>query len=184
MTKDWRNYSRVAFDAMKANRDNWATGNHDIQRAVTKIYYDLVFSSGYNRTGLISDAAFDRKMDKLKVVDDHVFSPQFVGRMMMDMGDVYLNDYDQFEQVFGLCRTVITVTSEENSALRQLTSNVNGEFIVLVPTIHKYSSLKIKLRQKTGSKWSTAKPVFESVQSLLNVPDRLTSYETQFIPVS
>ena len=48
--KDFKPYSQVCFDALRANVDNWSDpANH---QPITRIFYDLVFCSGYNHTGI------------------------------------------------------------------------------------------------------------------------------------
>tara|TARA_Y100000768_G_C23924855_1_gene656946 strand:- start:375 stop:926 length:552 start_codon:yes stop_codon:yes gene_type:complete len=181
--KDWKTYCKAAFNGMRANRDLWKEGGKDVQRSITHAgFYCQVFCSGYNRTGLISEAAYERKMKGQKVVEDHVLSPQFIGRMIMEAGDYYLENYDRFEELFSLCRQTIVVTQEENDNLSFLTKNVNGEIIILVPTIRKYQSLKINLRKKVSRNWFDAIPTTDTFENLLTIPEALTVYETNFIP--
>ena len=64
--KDFKPYSRVCFDALRANVDNWNDpANH---RPITRIFYDLVFCSGLNHTGLISEEALNNPTQR---TDDH-----------------------------------------------------------------------------------------------------------------
>ena len=180
--KDWTQYSRVAFEALKANQQLWATGDQDAQRAVTKIYYDLVFSSGYNRTGLISEAAVTAKLNGKKVTEDHFLSPQFLARLIMDTPDPFLTNYKAFEKLFAQARQVIVVTPAENKALSQLTTNLNGQFIVHIPTVHKYQHLNMNLMSRQGRGWSNLTPVTGEFTTLVDFPQALTTYEEQFIP--
>ena len=58
-------------------------------RIITRQYYEGVFSCNYGDTGLISEDALNNSSER---ADDHCFSPQFVGRFIMDNADVYLTD--------------------------------------------------------------------------------------------
>ena len=184
--KDWTKYATVAFEAMKANITLWATGDPDTQRAVTKIYYDLVFSSGYQKTGLVSEGAVAlHKAGKGKQNDDdHILSPQFVARMIMDEPQVWLTDLKKFTQLFGVCRQTILVTSTENHQLRQLTKNDRNTYTVAVPTDKKYAFLNINLMFKVDRKMNSAIQVNQShIDAILQFPQELLNYESQFVTV-
>ena len=181
--KDWRNYSKVAFEAMKGSRSLWRV-NPDTTRAITKIFYDLVFSSGNNNTGLVSENAFNNHINgnQKDNDDDHILSPQFVARMIMDEADLYLENYDAFERIFNLCRQTIKVTSKENHELRQLTTNDRQEYKIEVPTVNKYWHLGITLMQKQSNRISSCQIISRKViDSIINIPECLTNYESQFI---
>lgn len=168
-TDRWKNYATVAYDAMVANVENWK--NPENKRAITRIYYDLVFCSGHpNDSGLISADAMIAKIQKKKITKDHCYSPQFIARMIMDNADYFLSSREVFMQTyFDSCRT-ITVTPEENTELRKLTKNTADGFVILVPTTHKYSHLNIELLNKKTQ-----------VPNILEVPDILVEYEKQYI---
>jgi hypothetical protein len=77
------------------------------------------------------------------------------------------------------CST-ITVTKKENTLLSQLTENDGYTYKVHVPTHLKYNHLGIKLYNRVGAKWK------ESVQmdsNIIDVPEELLEYETQFLVV-
>ena len=109
--KDWKQYSKATFDMMNAVRGNWGD-NNDYDDAILRAFYMTVFSSGYDKTDYISLEATTNLIEGSgnKNTDDHYLSPQFIGRMIMDMSDKYLNDYSLFEKLFGMCRNTITVT--------------------------------------------------------------------------
>lgn len=172
--KDWTVYCRIAYNALRANIDDWS--DPDSFRPITRIYYDLVFCSGYNRTGLISEAAMN---DSNSRTDDHCLSPQFIARMIMDNPDLYLSDYTVFENLFNLARTTICVTKSENKQLSLLTSNDGAEYKVYVPTNLKYKHLGIKLYEKVGQYYQNAVEYDGDVGDL--APQDLLNYEEQFL---
>lgn len=182
--KDWRNYSKVAFTSMEPLVSLWKTGCPDTVRAITKIYYELVFSSGNNTTGLVSEEAFQNHISGKKTDndDDHILSPQFVARMIMDEADYYFSNYEAFEKVFNLCRQTIKVTSKENHELRQLTTNDRSVYQIKIPTVGKYHYLGINLMLKKGRKIDTC--VFiskDQSDKIIDIPECLTKYESQFV---
>tara|TARA_B100002019_G_scaffold276707_1_gene275767 strand:+ start:53 stop:586 length:534 start_codon:yes stop_codon:yes gene_type:complete len=167
-------YCRVAFNALNSNIDCW--GDPDFFRPITRIFYEQVFSSGYNRTGLISEDAKDNSKQR---THDHCLSPQFICRMIMDNSDIYLSDYDIFESLFHLARTTICVTKDENTQLSLLTENDGINYRVYVPTNLKYQHLGIKLYKKFGASWKNAVKYDENVGDL--VPQDLLKYEKKFL---
>ena len=172
--KDWRVYCRTAFNALRANAELW--NDPDYFRPITRIYYDLVFCSGYNHTGLISEAALN---DSNERTNDHCLSPQFIARMIMDNPDLYLSDYTVFENLFNLARTTVCVTKSENKQLSLLTDNDGVDYKVYVPTNNKYGHLGIKLYEKVGQQWKNAVEYDGNVGDL--APQDLLNYEEQFL---
>ena len=172
--KDFKPYSQVCFDALRANVDNWSDpANH---RPITRIFYDLVFCSGYNHTGLISEEALNNPTQR---TDDHCLSPQFICRMIMDNPDKYLGDYDTFEMLFFLSRTTIKVAKEENDKLSALTDNKGDTYKVFVPTNLKYKHLGIKLYEKKGHRWTSAVECDDN--EITQAPSDLLEYERNFL---
>ena len=90
MKKDWKVYAEKTFNNLKANSHKWRSSpNWD--RAITRDYYIGVFDCGNpNPTGLISENAFNNKLNKIKTVPDHCLSPQFIGRMIMDLSLIHI----------------------------------------------------------------------------------------------
>lgn len=172
--KDFKPYSRVCFDALRANVDNWNDPAN--RRSITRIFYDLVFCSGYNHTGLISEEALNNPTQR---TDDHCLSPQFIGRMIMSHPDKYLTDYDTFEMLFFLARTTIKVTKKENKKLSDLTDNKGGTYKVFVPTNLKYKHLGIKLYEKRGHRWKSAVECDDN--EITQAPSDLLEYERNFL---
>ena len=120
--KDWKAYCETSFHSLKANFHNW--GKPEFYRPITRIYYINVFDSGLcNFTGMISENALQNKLNDGKVVHDHCLSPQFIGRMILDNHEIYLEDYDKFQELFWISCSTVIVTAEENTALSDLTLN-------------------------------------------------------------
>lgn len=177
--KNWESYCETAFNSMKANIHNW--GKPDFERSLTRIFYINVFDSGFfNCTKIISENALHNKLSGKKTVHDHYHSPQFVGRMIYDNPDKYLEDFEVFRNIFFECTKTIVVTSEENFKLSALTSNDGKNYAVKVPTHLKYDHLDIKLfkkRENQKSWWY----VDQLDTSIIEVPKELTEYEKAFL---
>lgn len=142
--KNPEKYCRVAWNCLTANKDSW--GDPESFRPITRIMYDQVFCSGYDRTlGLVSKRALE--LPKSKRCSDHYLSPQFIGRMVMDNQERFLNCYENFRKIFYLSRRIIDVTKPENTALSVLTHNAGGAdgYSIYEPTDKKYDRLGIKL---------------------------------------
>lgn len=173
-SKNWKAYCQTTFNSLRANVENW--GDPDYFRPITRLYYIGVFDCGTsNHLGLISHDALNNPKERTK---DHCLSPQFIGRMIMDNPEKYLEDYDIFESLFWLSCSLITVTKDENRRLSMLTENDGNEYKVLVPTNLKYRHLGIKLYSKTGTTWRN---VVECESNIIDAPKDLLEYEKLFI---
>lgn len=156
----WKSYAIPTYHALIANGDNW-DNNPDMRGPITRIYYDLVWCCNTtNRSGLISTNA----LKEGKKTADHIYSPQFVARMIMDNRDYFLRDLDTFMETFyESCKTII-VTPQENMKLRNLTLSV--------PMREKYKAAGIKLVDKdTGKK----------VSNILEVPKKWERLEKKYL---
>ena len=171
--KNWKKYCKVAYNSLRANVELW--GDPDYFRPITRTFYESVFSSGYDHNGFISE---DALINPEQRTQDHCLSPQFIGRMIMDNAEIYLNDYTLFENLFWIARTTIVVTKEENKKLSMLTDNRGIDYKVYVPTDQKYKHLGIKLYHRKGREWKTSVP-FES--NIIPTPTDLLSYEQNFL---
>jgi hypothetical protein len=176
ISKNPEKYCRVAYKSLYANRDEW--GTPDAHRPITRIMYDQVFSSGCDKTlGLISERA--AALPKSKRCDDHYLSPQFVGRMVMDNQERFLNNYESFKEVFYLARRTIAVTKPENNALSEFTNNRSGIYRVYIPTDKKYEALGINLLTEDDSGTLRVCPSSTAYQhSIIN---KLLEYERDFL---
>lgn len=175
MKSHWRNHCKATFNALRANVDNWKDPSYF--RAITRIYYIGVFDcKQVNHLGLISESA--RSNADIRT-QDHCMSPQFVGRMIMDKHEIYLTDYELFENLFWLSCSVITVTKKENTRLSRLTSNNGTDYKVYVPTNLKYKHLGIQLYKKTESRlW---KDSVKYDNNIIPAPTDLLEYEKSFL---
>jgi len=171
-------YCQATFNALKSNLELWDPTDEDIVRVVTRFYYEGIFSCQYGDTGLISEEA--SKAVSTDRTDDHCWSPQFVGRYVMDNAHIYLEDYDEFRNLFQSACTKIKVLKSENRKLSQLTSNKQGEsYKVFVPTDKKYQHLGINLFKRPDGKvrWDSAQPTDETIK----YHKGLLEYEKQFV---
>ncbi len=180
MKRNWQIFCEKTYNNMRANVHKW-NESPEWNIALARDFYLGVFDSGNpNPTGLISENAYVNKMNKGKTTHDHCLSPQFVGRMILDNQDTYLNDYEKFKSAFWYsCRTII-VTSKENESLSFLTQNNDDGYKVLVATNMKYNHLDIKLYERESGKkeWKYARPINNNV---LDVPEELLEYEKRFL---
>ena len=96
----------------------------------------------------------------------------------MDNPEIYLSDYDIFENLFDLARTTICVTKKQNKQLSLLTDNDGTDYKVYVPTDRKYKHLNIKLYKKVGSRWDNA---VKCDDDLILAPKDLLNYEANFL---
>ena len=175
-SKKWKAYCKTAFNSMKSNVDNW--GDPDFFRPITRTFYINVFDcAGVNHTGLISENALKNPSSR---TNDHCLSPQFIGRMIMDSPEVYLEDYHLFENLFWKACSTITVTKEENTSLSKLTKNDGIIYEVSIPTNLKYSHLGINLFQRpvNSNKWKDA---IKYPAHFIDTPTDLLNYEKKFL---
>ena len=175
----WQEYCETAFNGLRANVHNW--GKPEFSRPITRIYYIGVFDCGTpNHTGFISEAAYHNKLVRGKTVHDHYLSPQFVGRMILDNPDTYLQDFEVFRDIFWKSCATVVVTAGENIRLSSLTTNDGNDYKVSVPTDEKYASLGISLyrRPDGDTRWKNAQPVIENG---LYFPEHLIQYEKEFL---
>ena len=91
---------------------NWGKSK-EWDRAITRDFYLGVFDSGNpNFSGLISENALNNKLNKKKTTNDHCYSPQQVGRQVMDQQDIFLENYTKFKNLFFYCTRQIVVTQK------------------------------------------------------------------------
>ena len=138
-----------------------------------------MFGAGTNPTGFISESALQNKLNKEKTCQDHYLSPQFMGRMILDNQEKYLCDLETYTKMFTIACSTVEVTVEENSILRQYTSNKDNDYKVYVPTDQKYEKAGIKLYKRPECKklWKYAQLTEEN----LLFPEDLLEYEKQFL---
>lgn len=172
--KNWEAYCQTSFNNMRSNIENW--GKPDYFRPITRTFYINVFDcASVNHLGLISEQAL---LNPTERTHDHCLSPQFIGRMVMDNPEIYLNDYDNFKRIFWLGCSTITVTKKENTALSLLTDNDGYDYKVYVPTNLKYNHLNINLFTRVGSLWKNSVP---AESNIIDTPQELLEYEKNFL---
>jgi hypothetical protein len=178
-------YCKIAFNHLKADVDEWFAYRNckDTVRAVTHSFYNTVHSLSIP-SGLISIEAVEKKKlePEWALCKDHCYSPQFIGRMIMDNSDKYLNDYDLYKKMFIMACTTIIITPEQNRSLSFLTSNRDNDFKIYAHTDKKYQHLNIQLVKKMdGTRWyeKDAQPASNYIET----PKELLEYETQFLVV-
>lgn len=175
-------YCRIAFKSLLANLNEWKeTSDKDFKRGVTRIYYDLVHSLSIP-SGFITAKALEKKKQhpRWNVCKDHCYTPQFIGRMMMDNSHIYLQDFSKFRELFYVACTTIEILSEENRDLSLLTVNNKKNFTVSVPMNERYKHLGIELvERKTGRRWYNKDTV--PVSNIIQTPQEILDYEKQFL---
>ena len=84
-----------------------------------------------------------------------------------------------YTKIFTIACSTVEVTVEENSILRQYTSNTDNNYKVYVPTDEKYERAGIKLCKRPEGKtyWKYAQPT----QEKLEFPADLIVYEKQYL---
>ena len=102
--KTWK----TAFKVMFALLEDWKNNDPDLcRRLPTRIFYEAV---GNAKTGYTSKAAADNLSES---TDDHFAMPQWLGRFVMDNGDVYLTDFQKFKKT-NLIRKVMLLNFLQN----------------------------------------------------------------------
>lgn len=179
-SKDWTIYCEKTYRNLQANAISWGT-SAEWDRAITRDFYLGVFDSGNpNPTGYISEEALNNKLSGKKTVQDHCYSPQFIGRMVMDNQEIYLSHYEKFKSVFWYACSTILVTQKENENLSDLTINDENGYRVLVPTDKKYNHLGINLYKRFPGKTRWKYSIPEDT-NILDVPEELLQYEKQYL---
>ena len=157
----------------------WTHLDDEWKMIITRLYYHMVQDCGNpNPSGYISEKAYLNKINGRKTVEDHCFSPQFIGRIIMDNWHVY-QDYEKFEKVFFYSTQTIIVTQKENDDLSDFTQHDADGIRILVSTDQKYHKLGIELYKRYGVKsWKDASPTY---QDSFPVPEELLEYEKQYL---
>lgn len=161
----------TAFVAMKALLDAWKENAEWLDRRLpTRIFYEAV---GNTITGYVSKGALDNPQS---TTQDHFAMPQWIGRFLMDEGDVYLNDFDKFKEIASFASQTIKVTKTENKQLSLQTSEISkidGVEIFIETSIQdKYEQAGIMLFHKKYGYLDDFP---------LDIPSEILEYEAQFL---
>ncbi len=175
---------KKCFNNLNANLHEWGNGDHVWDRSITRDYYQPVFDCGNPfPTNLISKDALAAWYNREETCTDHCFSPQFMGRYVMDNAEPYLKDYEgKFKPLFRIALTTIQVTARENTLLRTLTKHRNGIFKIKEPSHMKYNHLGIQLYKKEDKEgWDKARPTSNILNELIHLPEEFIEYEKKFL---
>jgi hypothetical protein len=133
-------YARTAQAALLAIHTSGMWRNSRFSETICpapRMYYDLVHQSNGIRTGLTS-----RPNTNLgDLTSDHFLSPQTVAEFILD-NLKYMENFDLFLKLFECCCSTIAITSDENTALRDLKHTT--------PTMYKYKEMGISLYNEKG----------------------------------
>jgi hypothetical protein len=108
--------------------------------------------------------------------DDHFAVPQWIGRFIMDNGDVYLSDFEKFKKIYIFASQTIKVTKEENIKLSSQTS-----IIAEIDGIKTFIEISIKDKyHKAGILlWSDKEGYVDKFP--IDIPQEILDYEEQFL---
>tara|TARA_B100000575_G_C22979044_1_gene564993 strand:+ start:258 stop:890 length:633 start_codon:yes stop_codon:yes gene_type:complete len=174
---------------------NW--NEPDSKRLLTKVKYDNVFHATNHHTGFITQGAIDArikydlnpKFDKdgkkksYQPCYDHVTTPQFVSRYLVDcrreIFDYSEKGWNEYLYWFEFATSVIETTNPENTAVRKFTKFRKGKYEIYESSDKKYSRAGLVLCERPDGvkEWSKAVPtdkVFTFNQDFLD-------YEKQFL---
>lgn len=162
------------FDLMKNKLERWKAGliSKEGMRHICRCYYESI---GSQRTGWSS---INSTLPDAKNCYDHVFIPQFIGRMIMDLGDVYLTDWEKYKELCKFACMTIKVTKTENNKLSKQTPTImnlgDGYTFLQCSIQNKYDELGITL-------WNKEKGTYEMDGFPITVPQEILDYEAQFL---
>ena len=135
LTKKQETTIETVFEVLNSCIHLWKKGFDD--RLITRIFYVAVINihSGYSSPNAMSG--------EWETTEDHVFTPQFIARYLLDNANKYLNDFVLFRELFIWSSTVITVTKVENNLLKGQTKNKDDVFSITCLMNEKYKKVGI-----------------------------------------
>jgi hypothetical protein len=158
-------YCLTAWNILKSNAYRWHSElNTDAERTISRMFYQSVFDTLPDKTGLSTVADATSKDEGM--TDDHYMAPQTVAKFIMERPEL-LNNYEKFEEIFLFCRKTVAVTKEQNLKLAQITKKQP------VLTKDKYHYLGYDLYFE-GEK-------LPEHNQVLDVPEDFTEWESKFI---
>tara|TARA_A100001201_G_scaffold32305_3_gene34810 strand:- start:9391 stop:10020 length:630 start_codon:yes stop_codon:yes gene_type:complete len=137
------------------------------QNRSTRTFYIHAFDCSLN-LGLMSEGAFERKLQGQSICEDHFNQPQLYGKKLFNR-DTPLT-WDEFLRVFILCCFTVSVTSEENNSIISRDGEVSHPYINYqnLPLCRNWNGTKDRRRKQYYL--SGNKPTFESFESLVQFP--------------
>ena len=164
----------TAFLIMGSMLEKWKSNDPSIDRRyITRCYYEVV---GKKSTGWVSREA---RKDNAKTTDDHFATPQWIGRFIMDEGDIYLKDFAKFREITEFASQTIKVTKRENTELAKqssVISEIDGKNVFIETSLQdKYQEAKIfpLYHKKNGIGYVYEFPI--------DFPPELLEYERKFL---
>lgn len=143
------------------------------KRSVHRLYYDSILRHGHRFTGYVSKNAMKKSTN---TTYDHFPIPQWIGRFIMDNGDVYLSDFEKFKDMFKFSLQTIKVTKEENRKLSLQTpiiTNIDGiNTFIEISIKDKYDKADIML-------WCDKDGYVDEFP--IPIPQEILDYEEQFL---
>jgi len=108
------------FGLMRSVLEQWKNNDEKLnRRLITRCYYEAVVNKS---TGFVSREAME---PNAKTTDDHFATPQWIGRFIMDEGDIYLKDFEKFKEITEFVSQTIKVTKKENTKLAKQSSVIS-----------------------------------------------------------
>ena len=160
--KDHVEYARTAFYGLIANKHRWnKETTTDIERSISRLFYDQVFSSGADKSGM--STVLKHEWDLAPMTDDHYMAPQSVTKYIMDT-EFLLEDFDHFLDIFLMCRKTHYVYKSHNENLKDLTKKT------LILTRDRYKHLGYNL-------YKNGRPENMLKTPELQVPSYFTDWE-------
>ena len=156
-------YALTAFNSLKANQYRWDKMLiSDAERAISRLFYDQVFSSGPDMSGF--STVLKHQWGLQDMTHDHYMAPQSVTKFIMDQADIVLDDYDYFLDCFMMCRKTHYVMKSQNEELSALTKKTK------VLTRDRYKHMGFNL-------YKGGKPNYVMKTPELEVPSYFTNWE-------
>lgn len=165
--KTWKS----AFIAMSSLLESWKNNDPDLcRRLPTRIFYEAV---GNTKTGYKSQNATNNPS---MTTDDHFAMPQWIGRFIMDNGDVYLSDFEKFKKICIFASQTIKVTKEENKKL-----SLQTPIIKEIDGINTFIEISMKDKyHKAGILLWCDKDGYVD-EFPIDIPQEILDYEEQFL---
>jgi len=164
----------TAFLIMGSMLEKWKNNDPSIDRRyITRCYYEAV---GKKSTGWVSKKAME---PNAKTTHDHFATPQWIGRFIMDEGDIYLKDFEKFKEITEFASQTIKVTKKENTELAKqssVISEIDGKNVFIETSLQdKYEEAKIfpLYHKKSGIGFVFDFPI--------DFPPGLLEYEKKFL---